>query len=488
MSARALAGAGVLAAVALIVPVAPTVRVVAAASGVIDVREAPFNARGDGVTDDTEALRKAIELAAERHATVEIPPGTYVLTAPIRLSGRRSFRVRGGGGGVGELSGVVLRWQGPAGAAALVLDRVRDAELSHFSLVSGRNEFAVGIEIGQFSSPGPWISTHNTLRSVHVRGGTIAGIRLSSNASDNNELHTFEDVTLNGPGRYGLYIGGMQSKWHRILGGSIAEKETGIHVHQGSFLSWGTNFSRNRRDIYLRQPVDAILVEGAQSEGAAQFLATGRHRAAWAVTVKGSRLAPGALGPDGAYLAYFAGGPLVLMGNDFADGVTRPGWRIAAGHHPGAPAPAVVAIGNVFPNEAPFRGLDRRGLFAAGNTWVDNNQARPLAASGGPERDAAGAGHAGAATGVTARPGPTRSPSGSLTIRGAAASATVVFDVAEVDERYVLAVTPTTWSGAVTPGANRILGIEKRATGFTVTVEAAPGAGNAITFDWQLTR
>ena len=50
-------------------------------------------------------------------------------------------------------------------------------------------------------------------------------------------------------------------RWVFIIGGSIAEKETGIHVHQGSFLSWGTNFSHNRRDIYLRQPVAAILAE-----------------------------------------------------------------------------------------------------------------------------------------------------------------------------------------------------------------------------------
>ncbi|HEX9822733.1 MAG TPA: glycosyl hydrolase family 28-related protein [Methylomirabilota bacterium] len=441
----------------------------AGAPAVVSVRDAPFGARGDGVTDDTDALRKAIDVAAERHGTAVIPPGTYVLTAPIRISGRRNFRVQGGGGAVGELSGVSLRWNGPAGVAAIVLDRVRDAEFSHFSLAPGTRDFEVGIEIGQFSKPGPWISTHNRFRSVHVRGGTIAGIRLSRNASDNNELHTFDDVTLNGPGRYGLYIGGMQSKWHRIIGGSIADKETGIHVHQGSFLSSGTNFSHNRRDIHLRQPVDAILIEAAQSEGASQFLTTGVHRAAWAVTVKGSRLSPGPLAVDGGYLSYSAGGPLVLIGNDFADGVTRPAWRVAAGNHPGLPRPTVVAIGNVFPNERPFRDVESGALFSVGNVWSDDNTARPLPAAG-----------------VLASEG--RGRRGSFTISGDAASAAVVFDVPEKDDQYFLSVTPTARRGAAAPGANRVQGIRKAPGGFTVTVETAPGAGHAMTFDWHLVR
>lgn len=441
------------------------------ATDVLNLREAPFSAKGDGVADDTEALKKAIEVATERYGTVVIPPGIYVLTSPIRISGKRNFRVRGGGGGVGELSAVSIKWNGPAGVAAIVLDRVRDAEFAHFSLVPGSREFEVGIEIGQFSNPGPWISTHNTFRSLHVRGGTTAGIRLSRNASDNNELHTFEDVTLNGAGRYGIYIGGMQSKWHRILGGSIAEKDTGIYVHQGSFVSFGTNFSHNKRDVHLRQPVDAILIEAAQSEGASRFLTTDAYTAAWAVTVKASRLSPGALAPNGIYVQYMAGGPLVLIGNDFADGVSRPAWRLAASNHYGTPRTTVVAIGNVFPNETPFRDSDTKAVLSIGNVWVDQNNAKPLPTRLGREIYV-----------------PASNLRGSFTVAGTAVSAAVSFHVAERDEKYFLSITPSSRVGTPAAGSNRVLSVKKLTSGFTATVEVPPGAGNVVTFDWLLIR
>src|SRR5262249_6736616 len=45
----------------------------------IDVKN--FGARGDGKTDDTAAIQKAIDSLGPKGGTVEIPPGTYMIRA-----------------------------------------------------------------------------------------------------------------------------------------------------------------------------------------------------------------------------------------------------------------------------------------------------------------------------------------------------------------------------------------------------------------------
>jgi hypothetical protein len=58
------------------------------------VREAPYNARGDGKTDDTQAIQKALDACPEGRA-VHVPAGTYRLTDELRIT--KGIALRGDG-------------------------------------------------------------------------------------------------------------------------------------------------------------------------------------------------------------------------------------------------------------------------------------------------------------------------------------------------------------------------------------------------------
>lgn len=67
-------------------------------------------------------------------------------------------------------------------------------------------------------------------------------------------------------------------------------------------------------------------------------------------------------------------------------------------------------------------------------------------------------------------------------------SIVVTFAEEEPDAEYYLDATPITKSAAPAAGSNRVDHIDKTTAGFTLHVEAAPGAGESVTFDWILMR
>jgi hypothetical protein len=78
----------------------PGAGVFPAAAGVWNVKLPPFNARGDGVTDDADALQRALDHAQGTKGTLVLPAGEYMVSRPLRLTPGRGYgytNLRGAG-------------------------------------------------------------------------------------------------------------------------------------------------------------------------------------------------------------------------------------------------------------------------------------------------------------------------------------------------------------------------------------------------------
>ena len=61
-----------------------------ASHAIVDVTKAPFYAKGDGVTDDTDAIQRALSDTMGMHKLLYFPAGTYLVSKTIQWSNRNS--------------------------------------------------------------------------------------------------------------------------------------------------------------------------------------------------------------------------------------------------------------------------------------------------------------------------------------------------------------------------------------------------------------
>jgi hypothetical protein len=459
-----------------------------------------FGAAGDGTRDDTKAIQAAIDAAPADAGVIVFPAGTYRLTAPIEVidsterGNRRGLRLIGAaGGGSGASIGCQLLWEGPADQPMLRMWS-RDCIVTNlaFRVARGRRALAA-IDIDQ--APGGRTTTTNNnfahLLLTKADGAMTYGVRMGARASANTEYMGFDSCYFEDIDRACVYIPSRtgQAKAHRFYKCVFARAPFGILHETGSFTTFGCGFSElSSAAIQLGSITDYIAINETDSEACARLLVTaGGSSASWAVKIDGGRFALNGLAPDGRFIDFTDGGPLLIQNSLFGNGGRVPHFKIRA--RSAEPGAVVIAVGNVFPNERPFDLDGRCRLVTLGNRGYGGGGA-PLNLDD-TVAAAVGAGGQLALTTVTSISGTqTRAENlrGSARIADGEAQAQVRFARPEPDGMYYVSATVSGVKGNPSWSARRAGVTAKSDSGFTIVLENAPGPGNSVTVDWILVR
>ncbi len=204
-------------------------------SAIIDVTKPPYGAKGDGKTDDTAALQKALSDSMGLHRILFLPPGTYLITDTLKWSKKNSSGADAWGfntvQGQSAAKSVIrlkdgtftdpakpkaLMWCGGFGSADWFHNYVEDVTfdvgrnnpgavgLQFYSNNTGaiRNvevrsedgKGAIGLDFAHRDMNGPLLARNVTVRGFET--GIRTGCAVNS--------QTFEFVTLIGQGKVGF--------------------------------------------------------------------------------------------------------------------------------------------------------------------------------------------------------------------------------------------------------------------------------------------
>ena len=291
--------------------------------------------------DGTQTVTRNLFAGITKPVTVLLCASSLHVTVTQTMAATNNQRIIGcsSAGAVGVYGiQTTFVWDGPNGGTVILLDRVRDSVFENFAIIPGTGSIGIGIRIDHVSPPsGGTLSTHNRFRQITI-GPATTGVQIGNNSTQNNAEHEFEDVYIEGPGTYGYFLNDAQSKFTRVMHGSIGFCTYGVYMNAGSFSALNVNMTHNGTDFHVENTVDVINIIGTQSEVAGRFFDMPNNTGAGlAVNLIGNRASPNiGVNTDTYYIRYRASGVLTMIGNDFNDGVFS---------GPGSMYPATLNLG-----------------------------------------------------------------------------------------------------------------------------------------------
>ena len=250
-------------------------------AGVVDVR-AHYGARGDGVTDDTDALQRALNEHAGK-GLIYLPHGTYRISATLTWMGRATRNILQGQSAAGTVIRLADRChgfgdpsqprplvhtglfppqrfrnairdltldtgQGNPGAIGCRFNASNQGQINSVTIRSGDGSGPIGLDMGYTSDVGPlWVKA---LRVVGFEVGVYTAHGVAGQA--------MEDILLEGQRQCGWVNDGQAVSVHRLRtrGQPLAVWNKGLFGHlvilDAELEGAGEHAIRNDASLYAR--------------------------------------------------------------------------------------------------------------------------------------------------------------------------------------------------------------------------------------------
>ncbi len=204
---------------------------------VINVRGGRGGARGDGITDDTQAIQRAVDVVAGTGGTVSIPKGTYLINALVSVRLRSDMTLA-------LAPGAVLKAipNGSAHSAILLVSRAERVTITGGTLLGER--------AGHTGQGGEW---GHGLSLAQARQVVVAGVTAKECWGDGFYVSSSREVTFCG----------VIADHNRRQGMSITSGK-GIVVRDSTFKNTAGTLPEDGLDIEPNagDTVDDVLITG----------------------------------------------------------------------------------------------------------------------------------------------------------------------------------------------------------------------------------
>lgn len=209
----------------------------------LSVKDEPFNAKGDGVTDDTVAVNAAIAYAAAHDMHLHFPNGTYLVSTLTTSysSFTRAFHI--------DLGGSVIKSNGLSTEPLLNLFRARNVFVSNGALDLGRS-LTQKVLVKIWSDDNDIGATYNTLSKITLRNAQY-GVQVGD-AARPDQKYTGENVMI-GCNAVGVLnpaiVYGVQAELNIVASQMTASTEAWVDFPAGYVVNGITAVGGNIRMI-----------------------------------------------------------------------------------------------------------------------------------------------------------------------------------------------------------------------------------------------